>query len=343
MPKPIKRVALFSAGCHTDNRGVKRCYTRADLDAMASGVSDPIPHVITHKEMYSPFSFARSSRVWREGDVLYADAEAPESNFAKMVKDGRLYSRSIRVAHTDKGPRIQHIAWLGAEPPAVEGLPPVEYAAAGGQLADYSEPESSEASGTGDSASGGDDGAAGSDDSGQAPTPSPSPAGGGEQEGGASGEDALRGELEAMKRRTQALEERLARQDADATRQEFARWVDGQLQARRITPAEAEGMVQELAALAGASDYAAGDGRLLSPLETYKARVEGRAPMAGGISQGTDPGRESAGASAYAAPAGYSYDAGDADMVRRVRDYAKQHDLEFVAAYKQMVEEEMGA
>lgn len=47
-----------------------------------------------------------------------------------LVKEGRLPERSIRLLPADNGWKLGHIAWLGAEPPAVEGMAPVSFSAA---------------------------------------------------------------------------------------------------------------------------------------------------------------------------------------------------------------------
>ena len=304
----ILRIALFRVGCHTDSAGGSRCYSREDLDRMAEGVTDPIPHVITHAARYSPFAYATSSKVWREGDTLYADAENPQSDFARLVSDRRLYSRSIRIDHTPNGPRIAHIAWLGAEPPAVEGLPPVDYAHGGVLSSDYRQPDITQVQPV---------------------------LGDGEVDPAQLG-----AALAAAEARERALQQRLQQQQLAATRAENARWVDRQVHDRRLTPGEAEGAVEEMVALSSASDYARPDGQRVTPLETYRRRIESRPPVPGAISPGSDPGRgeHGRGAAEYAAPRGYSYDPEDAAMVARAREYSRKNNVSFVEAYQQLQE-----
>ncbi len=120
---------VFRAGRQTDSRGRTAHYSRDDLDQMVANhdPAHPAPHVITHKELYSPFAYARTAELKREGDVLFAKAADVEPQFERLVKDGRLSERSVRIRKTDKGWSVGHIAWLGAEPPAVEGLAPVQF------------------------------------------------------------------------------------------------------------------------------------------------------------------------------------------------------------------------
>jgi len=124
-------IEVFKAGTQTDSKGRTRSFSIADLDQVVANVEagNPIPHVITHKEMYSPFAYAQTTRVKREGSSLYVKADKVEPQFEKLVADGRLFERSIRLVPSDTGWKLNHIAWLGAEPPAVAGLAPVEFSA----------------------------------------------------------------------------------------------------------------------------------------------------------------------------------------------------------------------
>lgn len=122
-------VEVFRAGTQTDSAGNTRQFTQADLDQVIANhdPEHPAPHVITHKEMYSPFAYGQSSELKREGDSLYVKSTKIEPQFEALVKNGNLFERSIRLLPTDKGFKLGHIAWLGAEPPAVEGMAPVSF------------------------------------------------------------------------------------------------------------------------------------------------------------------------------------------------------------------------
>ncbi|NOR68142.1 MAG: hypothetical protein GQ532_00325 [Methylomarinum sp.] len=122
-------VEIFRAGTQTDSAGNTRQFTQADLDQVIANhdPEHPAPHVITHKEMYSPFAYGQSSELKREGDSLYVKSTKIEPQFEALVKNGNLFERSIRLLPTDNGFKLGHIAWLGAEPPAVEGMAPVSF------------------------------------------------------------------------------------------------------------------------------------------------------------------------------------------------------------------------
>lgn len=124
-------VEVFRAGYHEDSRGIGRGFSTDDLDQIITNTQsgNPVPHVITHNELYSPFAYARSSQFRRVGEVLEARMDDIEPQFAELIKSGRLYERSIRLLPIATGGwKVGHVAWLGAEPPAVEGLKPVQFA-----------------------------------------------------------------------------------------------------------------------------------------------------------------------------------------------------------------------
>lgn len=125
-------VHIFSAGEQTDSKGRKHNFTQADLDSVIANhdAVHPAPHVITHKELYSPFAFGQSAELKRDGDHLYVKSKNINPDFEKLVEKGALYERSVRLVPMENGGwKLGHIAWLGAEPPAVEGLEPVQFSA----------------------------------------------------------------------------------------------------------------------------------------------------------------------------------------------------------------------
>lgn len=125
-------IEIFRIGKQTDSKGVERTFGEADLFQIVDNFRycAPVPHVITHQELYSPFAYAQIVDLKVENGVLLAKSANIEPQFEKLVADGRLYSRSVRLIPTEKGWKLTHLAWLGAEPPAVEGLAPVQFAAA---------------------------------------------------------------------------------------------------------------------------------------------------------------------------------------------------------------------
>ena len=128
--------AVFRAGTHTAQNGKTVTFTDADLDEIVARYSpvNPSPCVITHDELFSPFAYAKVDAVKNDGGVLMAkcDAKSIEPQFAELVKNGRLFNRSVQLLPAKTGGwRLGHVAFLGAEPPAVEGLAPIEMSTAG--------------------------------------------------------------------------------------------------------------------------------------------------------------------------------------------------------------------
>lgn len=121
-------VEIFKGGEQTDSKGRTQNFSEADLDQIIANhdPEHPAPHVITHKELYSPFAYGQTAALKREGLAVFAKSKNINPTFEKLIQDGALYERSIRIEKTPKGLKLGHIAWLGAEPPAVEGLAPVK-------------------------------------------------------------------------------------------------------------------------------------------------------------------------------------------------------------------------
>ena len=139
-------VEIFRAGQQTDSKGRTHNFTTGDLDSIIANhdPAHPAPHVITHNSMYSPFRYGEAVELKREGDVLFARSENIEPQFAALVKNRNLPDRSVRIKPIDGGLKLDHIAWLGAEPPAVEGMAPVEFSAPTDDGFDFMSIESAE-------------------------------------------------------------------------------------------------------------------------------------------------------------------------------------------------------
>ena len=128
--------SIFRAGRWTSSDGRTRSFGHGDLDQMVETYDPehPSPCVITHKEVYSPFAFGWVEKIRRRGDVLEGRcaADTIEPQFSNLVESGRLRNRSIQLKQDAEGKwLLGHVAFLGAEPPAVEGLAPIAYSASG--------------------------------------------------------------------------------------------------------------------------------------------------------------------------------------------------------------------
>lgn len=123
-------IEVFRAGSQTDSTGNTHNWTTGDIDqiiAHHSASSEPVPIVIGHPKGTSP-AYGWSKDFKRVGDVLLAKFTQVEPAFEKMVKDGRFRNRSVRILKGKDGLQLGHVGWLGALPPAIQGLKPVEFA-----------------------------------------------------------------------------------------------------------------------------------------------------------------------------------------------------------------------
>jgi hypothetical protein len=116
-----RKIEIFRAGKQTDSAGNSKEWTVADLDKIASSY-DPsfheAPVCIGHPKENAP-AWAWIKTVTREGNSLFAEIgdEAPE--FSEWLEKKRYKKRSISLYPDFK---VRHLAFLGAQAPAVKGL-----------------------------------------------------------------------------------------------------------------------------------------------------------------------------------------------------------------------------
>jgi hypothetical protein len=129
-------VDLFKAGVHTgkDDNGdpIQIPVTTAFLETVA-GNYDPSVHeapaCIGHPETDAPaYGWVAGLRV--ENGMLQAQFADTDPGFEQIVSDGRYKKRSPKFYLTEqacgKAPYLRHVAWLGAQPPAVKGMRDVQ-------------------------------------------------------------------------------------------------------------------------------------------------------------------------------------------------------------------------
>ncbi|WP_320175785.1 hypothetical protein [Maridesulfovibrio sp.] len=124
----LNNVELFVIGTHTDSDGRTRTWTLEDLHKIVSQY-DPAkqeaPAVIGHPKETAP-AYGWVSKLWVDDGTLKGDFEQVAPEFETALKEGRYKKRSISV---DKQFNLQHVAFLGAALPAVEGLKDIEFSA----------------------------------------------------------------------------------------------------------------------------------------------------------------------------------------------------------------------
>lgn len=122
----MKWFAIFKAGKHTDSAGNEKEWTEADLDKIVESY-DPSKHeapiVIGHPKSNAP-AFGWVEKLKRVGDTLYALPKQLANEFVEMVNKGLFKKRSISLYPDGT---LRHVGFLGAQPPAVKGLPDVSF------------------------------------------------------------------------------------------------------------------------------------------------------------------------------------------------------------------------
>ena len=118
--------AIFKTGKHVDSKGRPFEATTDTLDKIIEmNKGREVPIAIGHPETDSP-AWAWSSELKRIGEILYAKPKQIVAEFEEWVKKGLYKERSISL---NPDMTLRHIGFLGAMPPAVEGLPAVKFAA----------------------------------------------------------------------------------------------------------------------------------------------------------------------------------------------------------------------
>lgn len=122
----MKWFAIFKTGTHTDSSGNTKNWTEEDIDKIVNNY-DPqkneAPIVIGHPKTNAP-AFGWIEKLKRVGDTLYALPKQVANDFVEMVKKGLFKKRSISLYPDGT---LRHVGFLGATPPAVKGLPDVEF------------------------------------------------------------------------------------------------------------------------------------------------------------------------------------------------------------------------
>lgn len=124
-------VEVFKVGTHTDSKGRQVSFSKADVEQMVENHKlGAAPAVIGHPKDTAPAYAQVDQYKLDEDGRLFAKFDKINPAFEKGVESGAYYNRSVSVIK-DKvhGWRVRHVGWLGAMPPAIDGLAPVEFAA----------------------------------------------------------------------------------------------------------------------------------------------------------------------------------------------------------------------
>ncbi len=133
----VKPIEIFRAGTQTASDGTQLTFSEADLAAAASAY-DPALHeaplVIGHPKATAP-AYGWVGGLKAEGGSLFATPRQVNADFAELVTSGafKKLSASFYLPGAAANPKpgvyyLRHVGFLGAQPPAIKGLAPVEFA-----------------------------------------------------------------------------------------------------------------------------------------------------------------------------------------------------------------------
>lgn len=129
-------IQIFRAGRHTDDAGTVHEFSEAALQEMATSYNPALreaPLTVGHPASNLP-AYGWVKAVQSSNGVLTIDAHQVEPQFSEMVQAGRFKKRSASF-YPPQAPNnptpgkwyLRHVAFLGAQPPAVAGLKDIEF------------------------------------------------------------------------------------------------------------------------------------------------------------------------------------------------------------------------
>ncbi|MCD8024743.1 MAG: hypothetical protein LUE64_04340 [Candidatus Gastranaerophilales bacterium] len=118
-----KYCEIFKTGVHTDSKGNKREWTIADLETIKQkfdNVHKEVPICAGHPKSNSP-AYGWFDKLKIAGNTLLASFKDVQPEFKEAVKKGLFKARSLSLA---PDLTLRHLAFLGAQAPAIKGLEP---------------------------------------------------------------------------------------------------------------------------------------------------------------------------------------------------------------------------
>lgn len=142
--RELKVFQIFRAGSHVARNGNKVSITVDDLKRTASAYSPTrwkAPLTLGHPVDNEP-AYGHVQELYVEGDGLYAKAEV-DAALVEHVRAGRYTNRSAAFypENAKNNPMagvlyLRHVGFLGAHPPSVKGMPPLDFTETSPLLAD---------------------------------------------------------------------------------------------------------------------------------------------------------------------------------------------------------------
>lgn len=131
-------IEIFRPGRHMDDSGVVHAFGEADVDGMVASYSPGLreaPLTVGHPASNLPAYGWVKGLHKTPGGALAMTAHQVEPQFAEMVEAGRFKKRSASF-YPPQAPNnptpgkwyLRHVAFLGAQPPAIAGLKDIQFA-----------------------------------------------------------------------------------------------------------------------------------------------------------------------------------------------------------------------
>jgi hypothetical protein len=118
-------IAISKVGKFADSQGVERDLTNDFLNQVVANFTPKnAPAVIGHPNDNGP-AWGWASALRLNGDVLEAQFADTDDQFEQMVADGKFRKRSASFYLSPAS--LRHVGFLGAMPPAVKGLPDIQF------------------------------------------------------------------------------------------------------------------------------------------------------------------------------------------------------------------------
>ncbi len=130
-------IEIFRAGARMADDGTVHHISEADLAAAVAAYDPAVheaPHTVGHPKHNAPAYGWVARLAVKDGSLQIAENKQVEPQFAEIAAAGRVKKRSASFYHPQdpSNPKpgiwyLRHVAWLGAQPPAVKGLKDVNF------------------------------------------------------------------------------------------------------------------------------------------------------------------------------------------------------------------------
>lgn len=355
MTAPIE---IFRPGTHTSMSGEALTFAAADLEASAAAY-DPAAHeaplCVGHPKHDLPaYGWVKTVRFADGALVIEPDQVDPA--FAELVKAGRYKKVSAAFFKPDSpsNPKpgtwyLRHVGFLGAQPPSVKGLKPVQFAADQDGVVVFGEPQPAEKPAPPAADRPGRRGllgqafallAAAFADGDEAVIPEPAPPAPQPQPQPEPKPEVTpdMSDAEVKKREAElaAREAAFAEKEKASRKRDNAIFLDGLIAAGKFLPAARDRTLAFMERLDAAEvvAFAEGDDGKKTELDEFKRLLE-QTPKLVEFSELAKPETSNAETAAFAAPDGFSVDPTGAQLHAKALDYQRTHPgTDYMAAVK---------